>query len=419
MIKLKTKHMKIKKINKCRCCGSKKLNLFLDFGDMHLTTEFPTRKTNKGKIPMKLMICQKCKLFQLLHNYDLNKLYNKDYGYKSGINESMNRHLESITQDVEKIINFTKNDIVLDIASNDGTLLKKYKNKKITRFGIDPTIKKFLNLYPKNFLKFPSFFNKESYNKITNFKKAKVITSIAVFYDIQDPVNFISDIKAILDKDGVWILEQSYFPLLIKNNAYDSICHEHLSYFMHRQIKNILSKFDMHVFNVTFNHMNGGSVRFFISHKSSAFKIDKKNVEKIIKIENRIFINFSKIINNFKKSIYKSRVKLVDLVKKINKQKKIIHVYGASTKGNVILQFCKLTKEMIPFAAERNKDKFGRFTPGTSIPIISEKESREKSPDYYLVMPWHFKKEILHREKSFLKKGGKIIFPLPNIKIIG
>jgi hypothetical protein len=411
--------MKIKKINKCRCCSSVKLNLFLDFGDMCLTTEFPTTKTNKGKIPMKLMICQKCKLFQLLHNYDLNKLYNKDYGYKSGINQSMNNHLESITQDVEKIINFAKNDIALDIASNDGTLLKKYINKKIIKFGIDPTIKKFSNLYPKNFLKFSGFFNKDSYNKITNFKKAKVITSIAVFYDIQDPVKFISDIKAILDKDGVWILEQSYFPLLIKNNAYDSICHEHLSYFIYRQIKNILSKFDMHVFNVTFNHMNGGSVRFFISHKSSVFKINKKNIKKIIKIENRIIINFSKTINNFKKSIYESRTKLVDLIKKINKQKKIIHVYGASTKGNVILQFCKLTKEMIPFAAERNKDKFGRFTPGTSIPIISEKQSREKNPDYYLVMPWHFKKEILHREKSFLNKGGKIIFPLPRIKIIG
>lgn len=411
--------MKIKKITKCRCCGSIKLNLFLDFGNMHLTTEFPKRKINKGKIPMKLMICQKCKLFQLLHNYDLNKLYNKDYGYKSGINQSMNSHLESITQNVEKIINLKEGDIVLDIASNDGTLLKKYKNKKIVRFGIDPTIKKFLNLYPKNFLKFAGFFNKDNYNKITNFKKAKVITSIAVFYDIQDPVNFISDIKEILDKDGVWILEQSYFPLLIKNNAYDSICHEHLSYFMYRQIKNILSKFDMHVFNVTFNHMNGGSVRFFISNKLSVFKINKRNIEKIIKMENRIFFNFNKTINNFKKLIYESRVKLVDLVKKINKEKKIVHVYGASTKGNVILQFCKLTKEMIPFAAERNKDKFGRFTPGTLIPIISEKHSREMNPDYYLVMPWHFKKEILNREKSFLKKGGKIIIPLPNIKIIG
>jgi hypothetical protein len=411
--------MKIKKISKCRCCDSKILKPFLNFGEMCLTTEFPNnKKAFQDKIPMNLVICRNCKLFQLLHNYDLNKLYNKNYGYKSGINQSMTSHLESVTQDIEKIINFNKNDIVLDIASNDGTLLKKYKNKKIIRFGIDPTIKKFFNLYPKNFLKFSGFFNKQNYNKIVNFKKAKAITSIAVFYDIQDPIKFVSDIKDILDKDGVWILEQSYLPLLIKNNAYDSICHEHLSYFMYRQIKKILDKFEMIVFDATFNYMNGGSVRLFISHKSAKFKINKKNIKKIITIENKIFINFYKVIDNFKKSIFKSRNNLVNVIKKINQKKKIIHIYGASTKGNVILQYCKLTKESIPFAAERNKEKFGKFTPGTLIPIISEKESRKKNPDYYLVMPWHFKKEILLREKSFLENGGKIIFPLPYIKII-
>lgn len=411
--------MNIKKISKCRCCRSKILKLFLDFGKMCLTTEFPNSKAgHQYKIPMKLVICAKCKLFQLLHNYDLNKLYNKNYGYRSGINQSMSNHLESVTQDVEKIIRFDKNDIALDIASNDATLLKKYKNKKIKKFGIDPTITKFSNLYPKSYLKFPGFFNKDNYNKITNFKKAKAITSIAVFYDIQNPINFVSDIKDILDKDGVWILEQSYLPLLIKNNAYDSICHEHLSYFMYRQIKNLLDKFEMHVFDVKFNYMNGGSVRLFISHKLSLFKINKKNIKNIISIENKIFNNLSKIINNFRKSILKSRIKLVNIIKKINKKKKIIHLYGASTKGNVILQYCKITKKMIPFAAERNKDKFGKFTPGTLIPIISEKESRKKNPDYYLVMPWHFEKEILLREKIFLKNGGKIIFPLPYIKII-
>ena len=164
--------------------------------------------------------------------------------------------------------------------------------------------------------------------------------------------------------------------------------------------------------------MNGGSIRLFISHKSAVFKINNKNIKQIIEIENKIFNNFSKITNNFKVSIFKSRDKLVNTIKKINEKKKIIHIYGASTKGNVILQYCKITKESIPFAVERNKDKFGKFTPGTLIPIISEKESKKKSPDYYLVMPWHFRKEILLREQSFLEKGGKIIFPLPQIEII-
>ena len=411
--------MKIKRISKCRCCKSKKLKQFLDFGKMSLTTEFPKNSNSSKKIPMELIICSNCKLFQLRHNYELKKLYNEDYGYKSGINKSMHSHLEDVAKQAEKKVILKNKDIILDIASNDGTLLKKYKNRKVIKFGIDPTIKKFQKYYPKNYLKFPGFFEKNIYNKITNYKKSKIITSIAVFYDLQNPVKFIKDIKSILDKKGIWVLEQSYFPLLIKNNAYDSICHEHLSYFMHRQLNLLLKKEKLKIIDVSFNNMNGGSVRFFISHQESEYKVNGKNLSKVINIENKIFSNFSKTKNQFRKNIINSKKKLIYLINKLNKKNKIIHIYGASTKGNVIIQFCGITKKMIPYAVERNPEKVGRYTPGSFIPIISEKRSRALNPDFFLVMPWHFKKEIVSREKLFLNKGGKLIFPLPNIHMVG
>ena len=409
--------MKYLSIKKCRCCHKKKLKNFFNFGSMCLSTEFPPINTKKSnKIPMNVKICQNCKLVQLQHNYDLKKLYNKNYGYKSGVNQTMNQHLETITKDIERIVEFKKRDIVLDIASNDGTLLKKYKNNKIVRFGIDPTIKKFRSNYPKNYLKYSGFFKKEVFNKIAN-RKAKAITSIAVFYDIPNPNKFIEDISKILHANGVWVLEQSYFPKLFFNNAYDSLCHEHLTYFIYRQIDLILKKNNLRVINIKLNEMNGGSIRFFITHINSKYKQKKKNINKIIKLEKKYLLNLNKNLIKFKYNIQSSKKKLKKFINNKLKNKKNIHVYGASTKGNIILQFCGIKRNQIKFAADRNHEKWGRETPGSKIPIISEKTSRMKKPDYYLVMPWHFKKEILKREKKFLKNGGQLIFPLPKLHI--
>lgn len=409
--------MKYSTIKRCRCCKKKKFQNFFNFGRMCLSTEFPLVNTKKlNKIPMNVKICQSCKLVQLQHNYDLKKLYNKDYGYKSGVNRTMNDHLETITKDIEKIINFKKKDVVLDIASNDATLLKKYKNKKIVKFGIDPTIKKFKSHYPKNYLKYAGFFNRKIFEKITK-KKAMAITSIAVFYDIPEPNKFVNDISKILHRDGVWVLEQSYFPKLFFNNAYDSLCHEHLTYFIFFQINIILKKNGLRVFNIKLNEMNGGSIRFFISHNNSVYKENKRNIKKILKIEKKYLFNLKVNLKKFKNNINLSKKKLKNFIKNKIKNKKKIHIYGASTKGNIILQFCGIKKKQINFAADRNNEKWGRETPGSKIPIISEKTSRSKNPDYYLVMPWHFKSEIVKREKTFLKKGGQLIFPLPKLNI--
>ncbi len=410
--------MKFKKNKTCRCCGSVRLKKYLNFGNMYLSTAFPKSKKNSlKKIPMILEICLECQLAQLAHNYELSELYNENYGYKSGINKSMKNHLKFIVRDAIYHKPVKKNDIVLDIASNDGTLLKNY-NKNLIRIGVDPVIKKYRKNY-KKMKSFETFFSKEIFLKNFQNQKIKIITSIAVFYDVNNPRKFVSDISNIMDPSGIWILEQSYFPHLVKNNAYDSICHEHLTYFTIKQIKIILEKFNLEIFNISSNTMNGGSIRFFIKFMDNKkIRIYKKNVNSFLLVEKKFYKNFFKKLSKFKLEINKNRSDINKFIKKINKSNKSIHIYGASTKGNIILQYCKINQNKIKFAAERNPDKFNRYTPGSNIKIISEAESRSMKPDYYLVMPWHFKNEIIKREKVFSKNGGKFIFPLPKFKLI-
>ena len=222
-----------------------------------------------------------------------------------------------------------------------------------------------------------------------------------------------------MDPTGIWILEQSYFPHLIKNNAYDSICHEHLTYFTIKQIKMILKKYNLEIFNISSNSMNGGSIRFFIKFKDNKnIKIYKNNINPYLLVEDKFYKNFNKKLSKFKLEIEKSRSNINKFIKKSAKLNKSIHIYGASTKGNIILQYCKINSFKIKFAADRNPDKFNRYTPGSNIKIISEAESRSMKPDYYLVMPWHFKNEIIKREKNFTKNGGRLIFPLPKFQIL-
>lgn len=410
--------MKYYKIKKCRCCKSSNFQEIIDFGNMFLSTSFTEKNSKNNFVPMKLIYCKECYLVQLYHNYESKKIYNENYGYRSGINKSMNLHLENIVNDAKKIINLNNNDVVLDIASNDGTLLKKYKSKKITKIGIDPTINKFKKLYNSDILTLADYFDSKKFFKISKNLKAKIITSIAVFYDVPEPDRFIKDIKKILNENGVWVLEQSYLPFLIKNNAYDSICHEHLTYFMVYQINFLLKKFNLKIYDIKSNSMNGGSIRIFISHNKSNLKINKKNIDKILSLEKKIIRSPSKTFKSFKKNIELSKKNLFSYILKLKKMNKTIHIYGASTKGNIILQYCKLDNSFIEFAADRNKDKIGKKTAGTNIKIISEMMSRKMNPDYYLVMPWHFKEEFLKREKIFLKKGGKFIFPLPKVTVV-
>ncbi len=409
--------MKYTRIKTCRLCGSKKLKKLIDFGPICSSSTFPNKKITYKKItPMIFVICKKCELSQLLHNYNLNELYNENYGYRSGINPAMVKHLKGITSDIKKITKIKKGDYILDIASNDGTLLKTYGISGINYVGIDPTIKRFKKFYPKKFINKSNFFTKKNYLKVSKKNRAKCITSIAVFYDIIKPNSFVSDIKNILKKDGIWVMEQSYLPILIKNNGYDSICHEHLTYFTLKQIDYLCKKNNLRIIKTSLNNMYGGSIRVFICHKDAKYKTNFGSLNKCKRLEKK-YINM-KYFYKFKNNIVKLSIKLNNLVKKLKENNKSIHVYGASTKGNVILQYSKINKSLINFAADRNPLKWSRKMPGSNIPIVSEKDSRLKKPDFYLVLPWHFKNEFIEREKNFLLNGGGLIFPLPKVKII-
>ena len=409
--------MKYQKISRCRLCNSNKIKQIINFGRICSSSTFPYKNLKYNKItPMIFGICNNCKLAQLLHNYNLKELYNDDYGYRSGINQAMVKHLTGITKDIKKIVKFKKGDYVLDIASNDATLLKSYKLSGINCVGIDPIVSRFKNFYPKNFKTKSVLFSKHQYLNLSKEEKAKAITSIAVFYDVVNPNSFISDVKDILSKDGIWVMEQSYLPILIKNNGYDSICHEHLTYFTLKQINYLCEKNNLRIFKVSLNPMYGGSVRVFICHKDANFKTNFNSIQKCNKLEKK-YVNNKQFLS-FKKKIQFLSKKLNSVVKNIVKEKKIIHVCGASTKGNIILQYSKIDKRDISYAADRNPFKWNRKMPGSNIPIISESNSRSKKPNFYLVLPWHFKKEFIKREKKFLSNGGRLIFPLPKVQII-
>ena len=300
--------MKYSKIKNCRLCRSKSLKTIINFGYMSLSSAFPSKtKTYNAKTPMILVICNNCKLTQLLHNYDLNDLYNDEYGYRSGINKIMVNHLTEITTQVKKIVSFKKGDYVLDIASNDATLLKSYKIPKINYVGIDPTIKKYRKFYPKKIKVKSKIFNKVEYLKISSYQKAKAITSIAMFYDVQDPNKFTSEIHDILDSDGIWVMEMFYIPILLKYNAYDSICHEHITYLTYAHIESLCENNNLRIFNATLNSMNCGSIRYFICHKNAKFKSNYKAINKCKKYEknlerNKVYFDFKKRIKKYQKS---------------------------------------------------------------------------------------------------------------------
>ena len=381
---------------------------------MSLTGIFPSKKTTKiTKGNLSLVLCNNCKLLQLENNFNPNEMYGDNYGYMSSLNKSMMSHLKLKALNFIKKYRLNSNKNILDIGSNDGTFLSFF-NKKLNLYACDPTINKFSKFYRKDIIKFPNFFS----SKIFVDQKFDLITSISMFYDLPDPLKFAKEIKSILKKNGIWHIELSYMPMMLKNISYDTICHEHLEYYSLKSLKYLLDKAGLKIVNLSFNQINGGSIELDISKKNSKFKEIKSLINWVLESEN---INKYNEISEQKKFFLKcqNHKKLLrKLLIKLKKQKKKIFGYGASTKGNVILQYCNINSKIIPFIGEVNKYKFQKFTPGSKIKIVSEKQIKKMKPDYLLVLPWHFKEHILRREQDFLKRGGKFIFPLPDIEII-
>jgi len=410
----------------CRVCGSKALTPVIDLGPQHLQGSFvkPGKEVPPlRKIPLSLLRCDPtkdenaCGLLQMEHTVPPEILYSA-YWYRSGTNNTMRKHLKGIVDSAVSILN-KKQGNVLDIGCNDGTLFTFYPDG-FTKFGVDPSdvaqeIDKncatvVQDIFPSN----------ELLVRLDG-RKIDIITSIAMFYDLENPVDFARNIKSILHPEGMWIFEMSYMPTMLKMTSYDTICHEHLEFYSLAVIEYILKMSGMKVFNVELNDINGGSLRCYATHAENFRYKDEQYLQNIRVLHQEEFdleLDTDKPYKNFQDRVNVHRDELISLLKKLKAEGKVIHVYGASTKGNTLLQWCGIDNRIVDCAAERNPDKYGAKTLGTDIPIVSEADSRAKNPDYYLVLPWHFKEEFVEREKDILNRGTGLIFPLPKIEII-
>ena len=405
-------------INNCRICHNTNLINVLSLGEQTLTGIFPHHISDEvSRGPLDLVWCTKCGLLQLKQSYNLEEMYGDNYGYRSGLNSFMVRHLTNKIKTLEHLGKISESDLVLDIGSNDATSLKAY-TVKCKKVGIDPTGTKFKSFYTEDIDLIPDFFSKDVFNEKYPNEKAKIITSIAMFYDLEKPAEFVKDIEAILSDNGIWHFEQSYMPSMLRSNAYDTVCHEHLEFYTFKVIKNLLEDCGLRVIDVQMNAINGGSFAVTACKKIASYRSNLPVIGWMLQQEDDMRLNTPRPYRNFEEKVFLHRKNLLGLIEALISDGKTIFGYGASTKGNVLLQFCGLTTKHIPYIADVNKDKFGCFTPGTKIPIISEEEARAMKPDYFLVFPWHFKYSILEREHQFIENGGKFIFPLPEIEIV-
>ena len=407
-------------ITECRSCGSTDLTPILSLGLQYPSNfiELNSISDKREQIPLELIFCEKkdCGLLQLKHTASRESLY-KEYWFRSGLNEKMVDALKDITKSVEKRISLSENDIVLDIGCNDGTLLRSYQSK-VRLVGFEPAsnlmneASKDTDLIINNFFSFFEFVQHFPNERI------KAITSIAMFYDLEDPNSFVSDVVNCLDQDGIWVIQMAYLIPMLELNAFDNIVHEHLEYWSLKSVKRLLEEYGLEIFDVELNDVYGGSFRIFVKTKKNG-KINIQNsVDEFLKKEDEFGLEKKETYLDFANRVNSLKNKLNDFIKEEISNGKSIYAYGASTKGNTLLQFYNLNNKLISKAADRDSKKFGKMTIGSNIPIISEEQARDEKPDYFLVLPWHLVDFFKERENAFLKNGGKFIVPLPDFKII-
>lgn len=408
-----------KKISKCRICGCEEYTAFLDLGTQALTGVFPKPDEDVPLSPISVIKCNSCHSIQLEHTTNLDLMYGQTYGYESALNMSMVNHLKAIHESLCNRVPLKKGSIVLDIGSNDGTLISLYSDD-YRLIGIDPSAEKFLHKYRENVRVIVDFFSKDLFIKTFGEEKASIVTSIACFYDVEDPVKFAKDVSDILDpQSGVWCLEVAYLPTVLNRLAFDGICQEHLLFYSMMDIQRIAECAGLKVVSVSLNDVNGGSFQVVLSHKGSVYR-ESTDVGRLIREEKELglldietFYKFSNKVENFKKEF-------MELLTDLKSKGKSIYGLGASTKFNVILQYCGVSKDLISAIGEVNTYKYGRVAPGTGIPIISEDKVLGLKPDYLVVGPYHFMDSFLSNKKikKYRKDGGKLIVPLPDLKII-
>ena len=393
----------------CRLCGSSNLRDVFSLGEQYINDFVPRERIGKGlKAPLDMVVCDQCSLLQLNHTAPQELLYSRYYWYRSGVTDTMRRALRNITEEIETIVTLQPEDVVLDIGANDGTLLASYSVNGIHRVGCEPANNLVGRLRKNTEYVMHDFWNYERYMELAEqwgFGKAKVITAIGMFYDLEDPNKFIKDARRALAEDGVFVAQLMCLTPMLEKNDLGNICHEHLEYYSLDTLKYLFETNGLEMFKIEENDVNGGSYRIFARHyRGTGISYDEK-------------ITLDDILA-FAKRVRENRDKCVAFIKEEVAKGKKVYVYGASTKGNVILQYYGLDHTVITAASERSPEKWGKYTIGTWIPIVSEAEARKAQPDYFLVLPWAFFDEFYEREKEWRARGGKFIVPLPEFRVV-
>ena len=403
----------------CRICNSRDREEILNFGDMALTGVFTQNGAGVPEAPLCLIRCLDCGLVQLAHTYESSSLYGETYGYESHLNNGMALHLKRRAKILEsKYLSQLPNPIIVDIASNDGTLLSGYENPNSKLVGIDPLISVVSDYYPVGATKIPHFFSASAYRE-RGLSKANLVTSMAVLYDLESPATFASDIYEILDEGGIWHFEQSYLPTMIKTLSYDTICHEHLLYLSLHDILRIAQESGFQLLDASLNSSNGGSIS--VTAIKSGLQIDSSPfVKYLLQKEISEGLADGSMIRDFALQAKEHKNQLRELIKNYQEAGFLINGLGASTKGNVLLQWLGLDSTVISSIGDVNPRKFGKQTPGTGILIVPEQiilqEANSKS--LTLVLPWHFRDGIISKSTSLLERGGSLLFPLPQIEVV-
>jgi hypothetical protein len=380
-----------------------------------------------GKVEMKMMLDETTGNVRLEKAAPLDVMYGK-YWYRSGINQSMKNELQRIVTSILDVKPLKENDIWVDIACNDGTMFDFIPNN-IIKVGIDPVDNSYKNeSEKKSNLIIQDYFSADVYKKSKfGTQKAKVVTSIAMFYDLENPDTFIQDVGEILDDDGLWVLQLSYTPLMIEQLAFDNICHEHIYYYSLFNLKKLMEKNGFKVVDCQLNDTNGGSFRLYVMKENADITkfatqphrdVCNFRIQSLLTLEEKLKLDSVDTWVDFYNRILDLKEQTVSFIKSEKEKGKKIWGYGASTKGNTLLQYFGLDHTLIDGIAERSIYKWGLKTVGTNIPIYSEEEMRKQKPDYLLVLPWHFISEFVERERDFLIGGGKFIVPCPKFEII-
>lgn len=404
------------KIDRCRICGNRELVRVLDLGEQMLTGVFPPERDADVTVgPLRLVKCvggeEACGLLQLEHSYDLGEMYGENYGYRSGLNASMVAHLGRKVERVATLVSLEPGDLVVDIGSNDSTTLRAYGQPGLTLVGIDPTGVKFRQYYPDHVELIPDFFSAALLEERFPGRKVKVVTSFSMFYDLPAPMEFMRQVAGVLADDGIWVFEQSYMPLMLETNSYDTVCHEHLEFYALRQIEWMASRVGLRIVDVEFNDVNGGSFSVTVAKGDGPLPA---HVRRILDDEDEAGLSTLEPYRAFEDRVRRSRDELLAFIDTARAEGKSVAALGASTKGNVLLQYCGLTGDRVTAVGEVNPEKFGCYTPGTWIPIMPESDLLARRPDYLIVLPWHFRRFF---EQSPAFAGTQLVFPLPKLEI--